>query len=380
MAVRARYLDPKKGARTEATARDLGLGGMFIETETPLDDGALVTVDIEADGQKVTVDARVISVRVKAEGDKPAGMSVRFLDLPPDVAAALMKVLRASQPREKTILGVGGPTARVTAPGPPPAPPRTEKTVLGLGVPPEALEKAPAAAAPPLPVRATAPSNPFDAAWDAPPEPPKDDKSFDKTMDISSSEIVGANEPTPPPVEPGPLLAEASAPEGWKWEEPPQKPKEEPPPAAATAPAPPPKEAKKKKERESPIPEPPKRGGLGWLFWLVVLGGAGGAGYYYRDELMKLVNPPPAPTTPEPAPPPSVAASYVIPTLELDASDGDAATSAPSAPIAEAGTTAEAGAAASSSRDAGVDASSRDAGTKAKDAGKPDAAPKKKAP
>lgn len=386
MTVRARYLDPKKGARTETNARELSLGGMFVETNAPLDVGALLTIDVEAAGEKVTLDARVISVRAKPEGEKPAGMGVRFLDLPPDVAASLMKVVAAGAPRDKTILGVGGPAKHSTKPGvapPQPLPPagQTEKTTMGIGVPPEALDKA--HPKPPLPTRATAPSNPFDAGWEEAAKTATEEKAFDKTMDISGSDLTPVGEPTPAPVKPPPkkgwseegaakLDAEPSTPEGWKWEEG-QKPadaEEEPPASAKPAPKkePPPKKKGRKDERESSIPPPPKGGGGGWLFWLVLLGGAGGAGYYYRDELMKVVNPPAAPTTPAPTASPAQPAPILDSGITDAESTGDAA--------AKDGGAKDAAAADAASKDAGAaDASAKDAGPK--DAGKADAAHKK---
>jgi hypothetical protein len=81
---------------------------MFLESEAPLGPGALLTLEIEGSSKTITVDARVLSARTKSIGpDFPAGMSVRFIDLPSDVAATLQTILSSRIKRDPTMLGLG---------------------------------------------------------------------------------------------------------------------------------------------------------------------------------------------------------------------------------------------------------------------------------
>jgi hypothetical protein len=118
------------GDRAKAPIRDASLGGLFIETEIPFENGTLVTLELSSpSGSKVIVDARVISVQVSDHGpERPAGMAVRFLDLPDGAASTLGPMFQASRPPARTFLGVGStegniPKApsvpRVLAPAPP---------------------------------------------------------------------------------------------------------------------------------------------------------------------------------------------------------------------------------------------------------------------
>lgn len=103
--------------RSEAVARELSLGGMFVATASPIEEGALLAIEIDLGGKSVSVDARVL----RAERD---GMAVRFIDLPDDVAATLSAAITPTSGR--TVLGVGGATITKTTPGLPAAPPEPE--------------------------------------------------------------------------------------------------------------------------------------------------------------------------------------------------------------------------------------------------------------
>lgn len=105
---RVRYEHPKTGERSEAVARELSLGGMFVATASPIDAGALLAIDIDLGGKSVSVDARVLE-------REPGGMRVVFLDLPPDVAATLSAAVTPTS--QRTVLGVGGATMKSTTPG-----------------------------------------------------------------------------------------------------------------------------------------------------------------------------------------------------------------------------------------------------------------------
>ncbi len=93
---------------TSAVARDAALGGLFIETRAPLPVGALLSVELSSPTVSATLEARVFSTRAKEEGPtKPAGMAVRFLDLPSGMLGKLASILDHHRPPARTRVGVG---------------------------------------------------------------------------------------------------------------------------------------------------------------------------------------------------------------------------------------------------------------------------------
>jgi hypothetical protein len=132
------------GARTQAIVRDASLGGVFIETPTPLEPGALVSIEFSSgSGFKVQVEGRVISVQKSDAGDHKAGMAVRFLDLPDGAASTLGPMFQASRPPARTYLGVGATEPEI------PKAPSVPK--LGPNLPPPPPFVAPAPPEPPPP-------------------------------------------------------------------------------------------------------------------------------------------------------------------------------------------------------------------------------------
>jgi uncharacterized protein (TIGR02266 family) len=132
--LRVSFEHPTTGERFDATAWDASLGGMFLETSAPLVEGALIALEITTAGAKVAADARVLWTRPTSQGaDQPAGMAVRFIDLPDDVSVALTRALQGGM-QERTILGIGGAFPTPTAPGAAPgiAPPAAAKPRLVL--------------------------------------------------------------------------------------------------------------------------------------------------------------------------------------------------------------------------------------------------------
>ncbi len=147
------------GDRSQAIASEISLGGLFIETKTPMAVGTLLTVEISSGHtDMVTLEGRVFSTRAKDEGPKaPAGMAVRFLDLPMAAVAKLTAMLERHRPPARTQIGTGAP--------PPPTPedgilalnvqipqagvPNLQGTAIGLGLP--GAQGAPAAAPAPKP-------------------------------------------------------------------------------------------------------------------------------------------------------------------------------------------------------------------------------------
>src|SRR5260221_5553551 len=115
------------GEKKAAKGRDASLGGLFIETDKPLEEGALLSVEIADGEEKIVLEARVLT-------SQPDGMAVRFIDLPEEGARTLRRILAKKMPREATVLGgmeapaplpdrgetihgVGGATRDGTTPG-----------------------------------------------------------------------------------------------------------------------------------------------------------------------------------------------------------------------------------------------------------------------
>lgn len=107
------YEPASGGPATSAVARDAALGGLFIETASPLAIGTLLSVEMKSPRSgavSVTLEARVFSVRTTEESKaqkQPAGMAVRFLDLPTSAISTLQSILDHHRPPARTQLGVG---------------------------------------------------------------------------------------------------------------------------------------------------------------------------------------------------------------------------------------------------------------------------------
>lgn len=92
-----------EGGSSEAFARDLSLGGVFVETAAKAPaEGALIALVIEHGSTRVEVDGRVLTIGKE-------GFALRFIDLPNDAAASLHSILAATVPRKGTTLGLGEP-------------------------------------------------------------------------------------------------------------------------------------------------------------------------------------------------------------------------------------------------------------------------------
>jgi uncharacterized protein (TIGR02266 family) len=362
--LRVGFEHPTSGQRAEATAWDASLGGMFLETSAPFAEGALVALEITTADAKVSVDARVLWTRATSEGDdRPAGMSVRFIDLPDDVSVALNRALLGGM-QERTILGVGGATQERTQIGIAPAPP-------------------PAAGAPPPP--------PAPAAGAPPPAPPP---PKDAPRETQLGVAPQAN--TPAGIKPKLVIADASLP-GTPVDVPAAPPPAPAPkPAAAAEPAParapdPPSAPKKEDEPRSGArsmapsapPRPPMQGGaFGRVVAVLLFGGAAAGVYLYRDPLAQMIaGPQPTTTaTPPPLPTPNetgVAAPSATPAITEEDASGTVAlgTGIDSGQVSDAATDAASSAhdAGHGSRDAGHDGGGKhDAGTHGRpDAGRP---------
>jgi hypothetical protein len=120
------------GDRSQAIASEISLGGLFIETKTPMPNGTLLTIEISSGHDNVTLEGRVFSTRTTQEGPKlPPGMAVRFLDLPMAAVAKLTSMLERHRPPARTQIGTGAP---------PPPTPQDGIPALDVGlIPPAAV-------------------------------------------------------------------------------------------------------------------------------------------------------------------------------------------------------------------------------------------------
>ncbi len=246
--VQATY-ETANGERREAEVVDLGPGGLFLATDSPPAVGKRVSLEIVVNGEPSPWSAlgRVVWTRAAAEGDQPAGMAIKLIDVEDSVVVAIQRLVAM---RERTEPGVGA----ASSPPPPPQAPAPERTVLGLGAPPPAdLPATPEAFAPDG--RAVAAEQPGVVTPRA--EPP-------------SPGVVGAIRR-----EPSIAIDLVS--------------KKSQPPASPRPPAPPVQSAAMADEGEIAT-VPAKRGRTGaWLLVVAVLVLAGAA-YAFREQLLSVWN------------------------------------------------------------------------------------------
>ncbi|HEY3819742.1 MAG TPA: PilZ domain-containing protein [Polyangiaceae bacterium] len=148
--VRVMY-ETGSGERVETDAVDLGGGGVFVRTATPLAVGKRLSLEIQVIGESGPWSAigRVVWTREKGEGEKaPPGMGVKLIDAEDVVLAAIERLVET---RERTEPGVGKGS---TPPPPVAAPviavgPERERTLMGVGTAPDEAPEKPAAPLPP---------------------------------------------------------------------------------------------------------------------------------------------------------------------------------------------------------------------------------------
>jgi len=318
---------PTSGERAEATVWDASLGGMFLETSAPVDEGALLALEITTADAKVSADARVLWKRAKSEGtNQPPGMAVRLIDLPDDVSVALNRALQSAM-ADKTILGIGAVSPAPTQPG----------IMPGAGAPSAAR--------------------------------------------VPRETQIGIAPPANPPVKPRLVVSETSLPETPAAPAPAAPANPERPARDVDAP-PSPARARARSTPSSEPPPPPGAGGglFGRLVLLLVLGGAAGAVYVYRESIAEML----AGAEATPTAPPLASADRPAATLDaspsapaeaedaMSAVAGDAAREAVAATAEPAGPLRDTAADAAELRDAGhADGGARDAGVR--DAGVRDA-------
>jgi uncharacterized protein (TIGR02266 family) len=151
--VRVTY-ESTTGDHVETDALNLGRGGLFVGTASPLAVGKRIALEIQVIGEPEPWAAlgRVVWTRENDDGEQmPPGMGVKLIDIDETGADAIERLVEvctassqahqpvaASPTRERTILGIG--SAPETAPAVPVAAVTLgrEKTILGIGSAPPA--------------------------------------------------------------------------------------------------------------------------------------------------------------------------------------------------------------------------------------------------
>ena len=145
---RARVIyESATGDQIEAVAVNIGRGGLFIRTASPLAVGKRLSLEIQVRGELAPWSAlgRVVWLREQEDGERrPAGMGVKLIDVEDSVCDAIERLV--ARYGEATEVGDGSaPSREQTAKGitpPQPAPvapivavaPSRERTMLGVGL------------------------------------------------------------------------------------------------------------------------------------------------------------------------------------------------------------------------------------------------------
>jgi uncharacterized protein (TIGR02266 family) len=107
--VRVTY-ESATGDRVETVAHDLARSGLFVRAAKPLAVGKRIALEIQVIGEQGTWSAlgRVVWTRETPDGDRPAGMGVKLIDIEESVVAVIDRLVET---RERTEPGVGVPSA-----------------------------------------------------------------------------------------------------------------------------------------------------------------------------------------------------------------------------------------------------------------------------
>jgi uncharacterized protein (TIGR02266 family) len=115
------------GERQQADVPNLGRGGLFLQTDSPVPTGKRLSLEIHIIGQPAPWSAlgRVAWARWLADDEGPAGMGLTLIDVEDDVSAALEALVERLSPREPPPIVPDAPPSRPRVPGAgtlPPAP------------------------------------------------------------------------------------------------------------------------------------------------------------------------------------------------------------------------------------------------------------------
>src|SRR6185312_8715000 len=210
---RVTFTDARSDKPAEGQLRDIGRGGMFVATTSPVPLGKRLDFEVTlATGGTIAGMARVVWVRDAAAGDLPAGMGIKFIDVDNDALVAIDRLVGLKKNvRERTVLGIAAP-APGAAPAPKPAPKSEPKTVPAPPPAVKSRERTVLGIAPPAATREKELSWP-DEPPAAPPDQPKAEPAAAAPAPLQEPESAAggtAQEPEPvkepePPKEPEPV-------------------------------------------------------------------------------------------------------------------------------------------------------------------------------
>lgn len=104
--VRVVMLPRDSAERHEGKARDLSMGGMFIETFLPLDPGTVFDIEIPMEPLSFRGAVRVLRTRVDVAGaDEPRGLAVEWVDTSTNQKRVLFRQIEDHVRRGGEILG-----------------------------------------------------------------------------------------------------------------------------------------------------------------------------------------------------------------------------------------------------------------------------------
>lgn len=115
------------GQKQQADVPNLGSGGVFLQTESPVPAGKRLSLEIHVIGQPAPWSAlgRVAWARWLAGDEGPAGMGVKLIDIEDEVSAAIEELVERLSPLEPPPFVPDAPPSRPRVPGagtlPPPS-------------------------------------------------------------------------------------------------------------------------------------------------------------------------------------------------------------------------------------------------------------------
>jgi uncharacterized protein (TIGR02266 family) len=130
------------GERQQADVPNLGRGGLFLQTDSPVPTGKRLSLEIHIVGQPAPWSAlgRVAWARWLADDDGPAGMGVTLIDVEDDVSGALEALVERLSPLEPPPIVPDAPPSRPRVPGAGPLPPAPAVFIAPLAYPGRAAE------------------------------------------------------------------------------------------------------------------------------------------------------------------------------------------------------------------------------------------------
>jgi uncharacterized protein (TIGR02266 family) len=126
------------GQQQQADVPNLGRGGLFLETESPVPAGKRLSLEIHVIGQPAPWSAlgRVAWARWLAGDEGPAGMGIKLIDVEDEVSSAIESLVERLSPVEPPPGVPDAPPSRPRVPGAGTLPPQNSLLIAPLVRPP----------------------------------------------------------------------------------------------------------------------------------------------------------------------------------------------------------------------------------------------------